>query len=73
MVGAAFAFPLPGAKRPGQFDALCLLWVIRDRCSRSGLPSDVRFDLKATEALLCSEMTRWANSSQPPGLDARKM
>jgi hypothetical protein len=36
--------------------------VILDRTGRLCLPVDVRFSPKATEALLRSEMTRWAKS-----------
>jgi hypothetical protein len=36
--------------------------VIRDGTSRLGPPVDVRFNPKATEALLCSEMTQWART-----------
>jgi len=35
--------------------------VNRDCAHRSCPPVDVRFPPKATEALLCSEMSRWAN------------
>jgi hypothetical protein len=34
--------------------------------TRSCLPVDVRFPPKATEALLCSEMTRWARTEVTP-------
>ena len=40
----------------------CPLWVIRDATGRLSPSVDVRFPPKATEALLCSEMTRWATS-----------
>ena len=33
--------------------------------TRSCLPVDVRFPPKATEALLCSEKTRWARTGSP--------
>jgi hypothetical protein len=38
----------------------CPFRVIRDQTTRLCLPVDVRFLPKATEALLCSEMTRRA-------------
>jgi hypothetical protein len=37
-----------------------LVWVIRDRCSRSCLPVYVRFGPKATYIRRCREMTRCA-------------
>jgi hypothetical protein len=40
----------------------CPFRVIRDQTTRLCLPVDVRFLPKATEALLCSETTRRANS-----------
>jgi hypothetical protein len=40
--------------------------VIRDRTDRSCPPVDVRFPPKATEAPLCSEMTRRAISGHRP-------
>jgi hypothetical protein len=43
-------------------EAVCPLWVICYPANRSCLPFDVRFHPKATEALLCSEMTRRARS-----------
>jgi hypothetical protein len=39
-----------------------LLGVIRDETGRLGPLVDVRFPPKATEALPCNEMTRWATS-----------
>jgi hypothetical protein len=39
-----------------------LLGVIRDETGRLGPLVDVRFPPKATEALPCNEMTRWAIS-----------
>jgi hypothetical protein len=43
----------------------CLLRVIRDRCSGSCLPVDVRFGPRATYIRRCREMTRRAKNSHP--------
>jgi hypothetical protein len=40
------------------------LWVFLDRAGRSCLPFDVRFDLKATELLRSSEVTRRAKRNR---------
>jgi len=46
-------------------------WVIRDFASQPRLPFNVRFPAKATDALLCSEMTRRANRKHFHSVRAR--
>jgi hypothetical protein len=59
LVGSGADDTPPSAPRNSK---LCQVWVIRDRTSLSYPSLDVRFPPKATETLLCSEMTRWATS-----------
>jgi hypothetical protein len=48
----------PRQSRPNSHQDARLLIFICEGASRSCLPVDVRFSPKATEALLCNEMTR---------------